>query len=71
MYLHTNKKGVFWTPFFIKSSYKNIVFKACEVRETAVYWGVNEDFEDKRNAENKLLYNFYLNQEVILLRAQK
>ena len=35
------------------------VFKACAVRETAVYWSVNEDFEDKRNAENTFLDDFY------------
>ena len=39
--------------------YNKRIFKACEARETAVYFGVNEDFESERNAENTLLDNFY------------
>ena len=31
-------------------------FKACEVRKTAAYYGVCEDFEDKRNAEIRFLF---------------
>ena len=30
-------------------------FKACETRKTAAYYGVCEDFEDKRNAEISFL----------------
>ena len=28
------------------------IFKTCEGRETAVYFGVNEDFDPKHNAED-------------------
>ncbi len=33
-------------------------FKACEVRETAAYKSVCEDFEHKRNAEIRFLSIF-------------
>ena len=42
----------------LKKLYNKRDFKACEVRETAVYSGVNEDFEHKRNAKITLLGNF-------------
>ena len=33
------------------------VFQAHEVRETTVYWSVNEDFENECNEENTFLGN--------------
>ena len=45
---------------FLQKSYNKRDFKACEGRETAVYWGVNEDFETERNAEITLLDGFSL-----------
>lgn len=39
--------------------YNKRVFKACEVRETAAYYGVCEDSENERNAENTLLDSFF------------
>ena len=44
--------------FFYLKLYKKRVFKACEARKTAVYYGVNEDFEGKYNAENTFFDNF-------------
>ena len=35
-------------------------FKACDARKTAVYKGVNEDFEGERNAEITLLNSFFM-----------
>ena len=35
-------------------------FKACEVRKTAAYYGVCEDFEDKRNAEIRFLFTLQM-----------
>ena len=40
-------------------------FKACAERETAVYLGVNEDFEFKRNAEIASLFGFSYNLALI------
>ena len=39
--------------FIILNVQKKRDFKACEVRETAVYYGVNEDFEDEYNVAFK------------------
>ena len=44
--------------FFYLKLYKKRGFKACEARKTAVYYGVNEDFEGKRNTENTFFDNF-------------
>ena len=44
-----------WYKKFAKKSN----FKACADRKTAVYRGVNEDFEIKRNAEITFLSSFY------------
>ena len=38
-------------------------FKACEVRKTAAYYGVCEDFEDKRNAEIRFLFTLGMRSE--------
>ncbi len=46
-------------PQFFQNVYKKRNFKACEARETAVYYDVNEDFEGKRNAEITLFDNSY------------
>ena len=35
-------------------------FQACEARKTAVYLGVNEDFEGERNDKIHFLFNLYL-----------
>ena len=46
-------------PLFTDSKlYNERDFKACEVWETAAYWGVCEDFEHKRNAEITSLDDF-------------
>lgn len=45
---------------FSQKLYNRWDFKACEARETAVYWDVNEDFECERNTEIILLDDFYL-----------
>ena len=42
----------------LKKLYNKLYFKAFEVREAAVYSGINEDFEHERNAKITLLGNF-------------
>ena len=39
-------------------SYNKRIFKACDARKNAAYYGVCEDFEGERNAENTLLDGF-------------
>ena len=49
----------FYILYYPKELYNKRNFKACEARETAVYYDVNEDFEGKRNAEITLFDNSY------------
>ena len=44
--------------FYTLKSYNKRIFKACDARKTAAYYGVCEDFEGERNAENTLLDGF-------------
>jgi hypothetical protein len=48
--LHAEKIGIVQITTY-ENLYDGWNFKACEMRETAVYSGVNEDFEHERNAE--------------------
>ena len=43
----------FYILYYPKELYNKRNFKACEARETAVYYDVNEDFEGKRNVAFK------------------
>ena len=46
-----------FTFYTLKADNKKI-FKAYDARKTAAYYGVCEDFEGERNAENTLLDGF-------------